>query len=177
MLGSNDGRRLILQVVGVLVLSLLVGAVAHRVGGVAARAAIPFALLIPVGILSLAWWRESARSARWRGVLDAFAERELAAAGQEAALSMDALSETRVHPPGPSQAPAAGRQRRRLERRAVLPLRGARLGEGGTETDARCPFAASPRPTLSRRPPRPRQSHVPGDVTCGRGTRKKSPAG
>jgi hypothetical protein len=62
---------------------------------------LPFALLIPVGILTLAWWRESARSARWRGVLDAFAERELAAAGQESALSVDALSETR----GPSHVP------------------------------------------------------------------------
>jgi hypothetical protein len=119
MLRPSAGRRLVLQVVGVLVLSLLVGALAHRVSGVAARAVLPFALLIPVGILTLAWWRESARSARWRAVLDAFAERELAAAGQKSALSVDALSEMRVRPP--ARARRRPRRRRRLERRAVLP--------------------------------------------------------
>jgi hypothetical protein len=68
-------------------------------------AVLPFVLLIPVGILTLAWWRESARSARWRGVLDAFAERELAAAGQEATLSVDALSETCGQSPVPGDVP------------------------------------------------------------------------
>jgi hypothetical protein len=46
--------------------------------------------------------------------------------------------------------------------RCRLPLN--RVGEVGTETDARCPFAGSPRPTPSRGPPGPRQSHVPCDV-------------
>jgi hypothetical protein len=72
-----------------------------KILSLAGPAVLPFALLIPVGILALAWWCESARSARWRGVLDAFAERELAAAGQEEPLSVDALSET----PGQSDVP------------------------------------------------------------------------
>jgi hypothetical protein len=103
-----------LRVVGVPVLSLLGGALAHRVSGAAARAVLPFALLIAVGTLTLAWWRASSRSARWRRVLEAFAERELAAAGQGAAVSADALSETRAGRPArggavsPARSPCGG---------------------------------------------------------------------
>jgi hypothetical protein len=64
---------------GVFALAAGGGAVAHLATGSAAGGVLPFVLLIPVGIVGLAWWQRSAAAGRWRAALDAFAERELAA--------------------------------------------------------------------------------------------------
>ncbi len=63
---------------GVFALAFGGGAAAHLATGSAASGVLPFVLLIPVGIVGLAWWRHSAETGRWKAALDAFAERELA---------------------------------------------------------------------------------------------------
>jgi hypothetical protein len=70
---------------GVFALAAGGGAVAHLATGSVADSVLPFVLLIPVGIVGLAWRRRSAAAGRWRAALDAFAERELAARGETAA--------------------------------------------------------------------------------------------
>ena len=70
---------------GVFALAASGGAVAHLATGSAADSVLPFVLLIPVGIVGLAWWQRSAAAGRWRAALDAFAERELAARREAAA--------------------------------------------------------------------------------------------
>jgi hypothetical protein len=67
---------------GVLALAFGGGAVAHLATGSVANSLLPFVLLIPVGIVGLAWWQRSSAAGRWRAALDAFAERELTARGE-----------------------------------------------------------------------------------------------